>query len=321
VTTFQADVLICDDEVGILDAITDSLTHEGLTVEAVESGEAVLKRMDTGQYRVLLLDLLMPDLDGIATAYAVQERHQHVSILFVTGNDSELYRLRAAQHKLRVYRWIDKHPDYVKEVAAAVTDALSQAVHVEVTRRLAEGIAEAGLSPEQAAVLGQRVLAQPLLVPAGLKAWRKIYERVESQQLTLGLADLLHRLSVFIEEVAIGYHDPAHREVPWNRLRDLVRENLWSSLRAEAPDKYRLQVALQLEVAIGKIDATVLTGKHVDAARLCIDRLRNANVMEADVVACKEAWRTTGIDTLPSFAEIIKDWQRYYAHEGPDDDE
>ena len=60
-------VLIVDDEAGVRSALSGVLRDEGYGVEAVDSGEAALERVLRTNYDVIILDIWLPGLDGLAT--------------------------------------------------------------------------------------------------------------------------------------------------------------------------------------------------------------------------------------------------------------
>jgi two-component system OmpR family response regulator len=59
-------VLVIDDEEAIRSALSRALSIEGLTIELAESGEEGLRRALAERYDLVILDLLMPNLDGQA---------------------------------------------------------------------------------------------------------------------------------------------------------------------------------------------------------------------------------------------------------------
>lgn len=61
-----ARVLIVDDEFGLAEVVSDMLTDRGLAVEIAFNGEMALARMTAQQPDLVLLDVMMPLLDGPA---------------------------------------------------------------------------------------------------------------------------------------------------------------------------------------------------------------------------------------------------------------
>jgi two-component system, OmpR family, response regulator len=59
-----ARILVIDDEEAIRSAVSRTLQSEGLEIELAENGSEGLRRVLTGAYDLVILDLLMPDPDG-----------------------------------------------------------------------------------------------------------------------------------------------------------------------------------------------------------------------------------------------------------------
>jgi two-component system nitrogen regulation response regulator NtrX len=60
-------ILIVDDEPGVRSALGGVLRDEGYNVDAVESGEACLDRLSRRVFDVVVLDVWLPGMDGLAT--------------------------------------------------------------------------------------------------------------------------------------------------------------------------------------------------------------------------------------------------------------
>ncbi|MGB3798987.1 MAG: response regulator, partial [Lewinella sp.] len=89
-------VLLVEDNMMNRFIATKSLTHFGCTVDEAENGAIALERLRTNQYDVILMDIQMPELDGVETTKIIRERHQlDVPIIAVTANafkkDIDLY--------------------------------------------------------------------------------------------------------------------------------------------------------------------------------------------------------------------------------------
>lgn len=61
----MADILVVDDEVGIRELLSEVLEDEGYDVRVAESAQAALRCRDDKEPDVVLLDIWMPDMDGI----------------------------------------------------------------------------------------------------------------------------------------------------------------------------------------------------------------------------------------------------------------
>ena len=67
-------ILIVDDEPGVRSALSGVLRDEGYEVESAESGEACLDRLARQAYDVVVLDIWLPGMDGLATLSRMRER-------------------------------------------------------------------------------------------------------------------------------------------------------------------------------------------------------------------------------------------------------
>ena len=67
-------VLVVDDDPDILEAICDILEGEGYVVARARHGAEALERLHERRPNLILLDLMMPVMDGLAFAHALHER-------------------------------------------------------------------------------------------------------------------------------------------------------------------------------------------------------------------------------------------------------
>lgn len=65
-------ILIIDDEPGILELLSEHLTMEGYEVETADSGEAGMQRMQAEQPDLVLLDVMLPGMDGYDVCQLMQ---------------------------------------------------------------------------------------------------------------------------------------------------------------------------------------------------------------------------------------------------------
>lgn len=60
-------ILIADDDVDIVNVIADALTDEGYLVSRAYTGLQVLKLMSSEKISLFVLDIMMPEMDGLET--------------------------------------------------------------------------------------------------------------------------------------------------------------------------------------------------------------------------------------------------------------
>ncbi len=78
-------VLLADDDPDIRLALSDYLTQEGYDVEVVETGNETLLKGTTRSYDVVLLDVGLPDRDGIEVLRELAEHKPHLPIVLLTA--------------------------------------------------------------------------------------------------------------------------------------------------------------------------------------------------------------------------------------------
>ena len=77
-------ILVIEDEKLLADSIKEMLERKGFQVEAVYDGETGKEYAELGIYDLLILDVMMPKMDGITTASRIRE-FSNVPILFLTA--------------------------------------------------------------------------------------------------------------------------------------------------------------------------------------------------------------------------------------------
>src|SRR5689334_8875016 len=82
-----ARVLVVDDEPSITDAVATALGYEGFDVETAANGRAALARIEDFRPDLVVLDIMLPDLDGIAITRRLRRDGIGVPVLFLTARD------------------------------------------------------------------------------------------------------------------------------------------------------------------------------------------------------------------------------------------
>ena len=79
-------VLLIDDETVFVDSLTKVLTRRGFRVQSASDGLKALELLTNEIFDVLVLDMRMPVMDGIATLKAIRERDALTPVVVLTGN-------------------------------------------------------------------------------------------------------------------------------------------------------------------------------------------------------------------------------------------
>ena len=121
----MAHILIAEDEDAVREFLTRALVHKGHEVTAVADGGEALEALQASSFDLLLADIVMPQLDGIALALKVSKDFPELRIVLMTGYATE--RARAHNLDALVHEVISK-PFSMAEICAAVEAALAAPV-------------------------------------------------------------------------------------------------------------------------------------------------------------------------------------------------
>jgi DNA-binding response OmpR family regulator len=85
----QKRVLVVDDDADVRQVLLSSLRHRSVIVDEAADGDEALDMLGQNKYAVILLDLLMPKLDGFAVLEAMQKQalQSRSVVLILTGAD------------------------------------------------------------------------------------------------------------------------------------------------------------------------------------------------------------------------------------------
>jgi len=113
----NARILVVDDEEIVIRSCLRILGDDGdYEAEAVQDGAEALKRIDADHFDVLILDIMMPKMDGLEVLRRVKETHPDIDVIMVTG----LSQIETAvkSMKLGAFDYLPKpfDPDELKRV-------------------------------------------------------------------------------------------------------------------------------------------------------------------------------------------------------------
>jgi DNA-binding response OmpR family regulator len=81
-------ILVVDDDPAVTSVLRRGLLYEGYTVEVANSGEEGLARAREHVPDLVILDIMMPGLDGLEVLSRLREADTHLPVLFVTARDA-----------------------------------------------------------------------------------------------------------------------------------------------------------------------------------------------------------------------------------------
>src|SRR5512136_1024275 len=109
-------VLIIDDEKQILDSLSSILKDDGFQVFAAREGREGLNLFDTVKPEIVLLDVWMPEIDGLQVLKMIKERDTDAIVIVISGHGTISTAVEAV--KMGAYDFLEKplHVDKVLEV-------------------------------------------------------------------------------------------------------------------------------------------------------------------------------------------------------------
>jgi two-component system OmpR family response regulator len=82
-------ILVVDDEVRLAESIGRGLTAEGYDVDVVHDGRDALWRAQEGEYSAIVLDIMLPGMNGYEVCRTLRTADVHTPILMLTAKDGE----------------------------------------------------------------------------------------------------------------------------------------------------------------------------------------------------------------------------------------
>jgi DNA-binding NtrC family response regulator len=137
-------VLLVDDEQEFLSALSERMKNRGLEVATATSGKEALEKIGQESYDAVILDMLMPDMDGLETLKSIKATKPEVQIILLTGHATVKSGIEAM--KLGALDFIEKPAD-IKELMEKIKEAKSKKmllIEKKNTEKLKEILMEKG---------------------------------------------------------------------------------------------------------------------------------------------------------------------------------
>ncbi|MDY6933694.1 MAG: response regulator [Spirochaetota bacterium] len=131
----KARILVVDDEAVIREGCVKILSKEGWSVEAVENGMDGIELIKSKEFDILLLDLMMPGMNGLEVIHEVNRIAQHIDIIVITGYATVETAVEAM--KEGAYDYISKPftPDQLRVVIRRTLEKKALLLEAEFLRR------------------------------------------------------------------------------------------------------------------------------------------------------------------------------------------
>lgn len=82
-------ILLADDDVELTEMLVEYLTIEGFTVDTTHDGKSALEKAETGHYDLIILDVMMPELNGFEVLRQLRN-HSQVPVLMLTARGEDV---------------------------------------------------------------------------------------------------------------------------------------------------------------------------------------------------------------------------------------
>ena len=88
-------ILVVDDEPSIVDAVASALRYEGFEVEEATTGREALDAVARAEPDLIVLDWMLPDIEGIEVGRRIRARGMKTPVLFLTAKDATESKVEA----------------------------------------------------------------------------------------------------------------------------------------------------------------------------------------------------------------------------------
>jgi two-component system nitrogen regulation response regulator NtrX len=159
-------ILVVDDETSILRSLEGILSDEGFETICAESGPRALEKTEDTIPDLVLLDIWMPDMDGIEVLTKIKEQYPFLPVIMMSGHGSIETAVKAT--KQGAYDYIEK-PLSIEKLLLAINNAIDYHRLEEEVRVLKEKQKASREITGQSKVIQQ--LREQIRIVAPTNAW------------------------------------------------------------------------------------------------------------------------------------------------------
>ncbi|HDL1279392.1 TPA: response regulator, partial [Mannheimia haemolytica] len=85
-------ILLIDDDIEFTELLTELLSLEGFKMKVVHNGLEGLNELESNQYDLVLLDVMMPVLSGVKTLKRIRQKYS-LPVLMLSARDDQIDRI------------------------------------------------------------------------------------------------------------------------------------------------------------------------------------------------------------------------------------
>lgn len=111
-------ILVVDDDEMVLMALEELLKPEGYEVHAFSSGTEALKKLDENGFDLLMMDVIMPEMDGFELCRRIRqkEKYKEVPIVFLTAKSRDEDKAKGLEAGANLFLSKPISPDKLIEI-------------------------------------------------------------------------------------------------------------------------------------------------------------------------------------------------------------
>lgn len=133
----ETKILVIDDESGIRSSLKGIFEDEGYSVETTSSGEKGLNKIKKESFGLILLDIWLPEMNGIEVLKEIKNIDENIQVVMITGHGSVEAAVKST--KLGAYDFLEK-PLSLEKVVLTAKNALKQKSLEEENIQLRRGM-------------------------------------------------------------------------------------------------------------------------------------------------------------------------------------
>ncbi len=124
----QPNVLIVDDEQEFLEAVAERLANRGFSVDTAQNGADALDKIASNIFDAIVLDLMMPGIDGMETLKRALKKKPDLQIILLTGHATLQTGIEAI--KLGALDFMEKPAD-IDALAAKINEGRDRRIEMD----------------------------------------------------------------------------------------------------------------------------------------------------------------------------------------------
>ncbi|MCF8032534.1 MAG: response regulator [Desulfarculaceae bacterium] len=124
----QPNVLIVDDEPEFLETVAERLANRGFSVDTAQNGAVALEKIGSQIFDAIVLDLMMPEIDGMETLKRALKKKPDLQIILLTGHATLQTGIEAI--KLGALDFMEKPAD-IDALAAKINEGRDRRVEMD----------------------------------------------------------------------------------------------------------------------------------------------------------------------------------------------